>query len=349
MSAYDDHAISESVALTCCSQSFSDAVGALKSASHGFFTGSSFGAGGVAVFEHATSASKRSERRRAIGNDRTTRQRRDIHSDMDRASIAGTARAQRLARDIIHEVAESLRPGDREIDVAQKIDEACERAKVHRFLHTAYAWWGDRTRFAKFVDWEPDALPTTRPIEEGECFILDVAPIVDGYVADYALSGVVGKNARDGTHPELLDALREVKQKIVDFAKKRPSGGELMRRVGSIIDGHELDAIHPMYPGNVLGHTLDVFPSPFGKIKPIGKGFQLPLLGTYALELVRHRLRGTPYPLINYEDRGEIRGLWAVEPHVARGDIGAKFESILVVDGDETRWLDPELFGEVAS
>jgi hypothetical protein len=40
-------------------------------------------------------------------------------------------------------------------------------------------------------------------------------------------------------------------------------------------------------------------------------------------------------------------GLYAVEPHLAKGDVGAKFESILFVDGDETRWLDPGLFGEV--
>jgi hypothetical protein len=35
-------------------------------------------------------------------------------------------------------------------------------------------------------------------------------------------------------------------------------------------------------------------------------------------------------------------------PHLASGAFGAKFESVLVVDGDETRWLDPELFGEVS-
>lgn len=36
-----------------------------------------------------------------------------------------------------------------------------------------------------------------------------------------------------------------------------------------------------------------------------------------------------------------------MEPHLASGSLGAKFESVLVVDGDETRWLDPGLFGEV--
>ncbi len=274
---------------------------------------------------------------------------RSERGGFNRASIAGTARAQRLAREVIHEVADSLRPGDREIDVARRIDEACRRAKVRKFLHTGYAWWGDRTRFAKFVDWEPDALPTTRTLEPGECFILDVAPIVDGYVADYAFSGTLGANGSSAVHDQLLGALREVKQKIVDFAKKRPTGGELMRRVGAIVDARGLDAIHPMYPGNVLGHTLDVFPSVFGRIGPIGNGFQLPLLGAYAFALAKHRLRGAPYPLINYEDRGEVRGIWAVEPHVARGPVGAKFESILVIDGDETRWLDADLFGEVTS
>lgn len=39
--------------------------------------------------------------------------------------------------------------------------------------------------------------------------------------------------------------------------------------------------------------------------------------------------------------------MFAIEPHLARRDCGAKFESILVVDRDETRWLDPGLFGDV--
>ena len=32
---------------------------------------------------------------------------------------------------------------------------------------------------------------------------------------------------------------------------------------------------------------------------------------------------------------------------LGRGTLGAKFESVLLVDGSETRWLDPGLFGEV--
>jgi Metallopeptidase family M24 len=270
---------------------------------------------------------------------------------MDRASVSGTARAQRLAREVIHEIAGTVRPGDREDDVARRIDERLERAGVNRFLHTAYAWWGDRTRFARFVDWEPDALPTDRMLTEGEAFILDVAPLVDGYVADYAFSGFMGEHTvterGDGVHVELLALLREIKARIAHFARTRPSGRAMTRHVGALVDEARAEAVHPMYPGGVLGHTLDPFPNVFGRAPLVGRGFQLSLVGTYGVALARHRLGHAPYPLINDEDRGPIQGLWAVEPHVARGGVGAKFESILVVDGDETRWLDPELFGEV--
>ncbi|MBX3193425.1 MAG: aminopeptidase P family protein [Labilithrix sp.] len=272
---------------------------------------------------------------------------------MNFATVTGSARAQRLAREVVHEVSLSMRPGQREVDVARRIDDGLARAGVHRFLHTAYAWWGERTRFARFVDWEPDALPTTRAIEEGEPFILDVAPIVGGYVADYALSGTLGADgpqaASGGVHGELLAVLRDLKKAIAAFARTAKGGGELTRRVGRLIDDEHLDAIHPMYPGHVLGHSLEPFPSVFERVPTVGRGFQASLLGAYAVALVRHQLGRARYPLINFEDRGPIQGLWAVEPHVARGDVGAKFESILIVDGDETRWLDGDLFGEVAS
>ncbi len=35
--------------------------------------------------------------------------------------------------------------------------------------------------------------------------------------------------------------------------------------------------------------------------------------------------------------RERPHGVFAIEPHLARRDCGTKFESILVVDGDETR------------
>src|SRR5262249_38371118 len=135
----------------------------------------------------------------------------------------GVGAAQRLAREVIHEVAQSVRPGDREIDVARRIDDPLSRAGVRSGLHTGYAWWGERTRFAKFVDFEPDALATDRRLKEDEPFILDVAPIVDGYPADYALSGHTdGPGA--AVHRTMLGALAELKRALPDAAPAAPDG-----------------------------------------------------------------------------------------------------------------------------
>ena len=36
-------------------------------------------------------------------------------------------------------------------------------------------------------------------------------------------------------------------------------------------------------------------------------------------------------------------GLWAFEPHIARDDVGVKWEEMLLVDESGARWLDDDL------
>jgi hypothetical protein len=79
-------------------------------------------------------------------------------------------------------------------------------------------------------------------------------------------------------------------------------------RRGAAVREAGFEVVHHLYPAAVLGHRFDGLPRWLGE-RP--------------------------------------QGVFAIEPHLARGDCGAKFESILVVDGDETRWLDPGLFGDV--
>ena len=55
---------------------------------------------------------------------------------------------------------------------------------------------------------------------------------------------------------------------------------------------------------------------------------------------------GTSYPLWNdsaFSDYPATPGLWAVEPHIARDGVGAKFEELLVVTADDAYWLDDHL------
>jgi Xaa-Pro aminopeptidase len=269
---------------------------------------------------------------------------------MKRQDVAAFARAQRLTRDVVRETAESLRPGDREWDVALRIEEGLTRGGVRHWLHTPYAWWGERTRFAGFAHWQPDALPTDRALQEGEAFILDAAPILDGYPADFAFSGVIGGRADTaGVHERLRGALAELKEAIAAWVRAPCDGASLFERVGEDIARRGLEAIHPLYPARVLGHSLNEYPTLLGRSPRIGDGFQLPLVATAGLALLKHRFARGPYPFVNdYVARnGGLQGIFAVEPHVAEGDVGVKFESILLVDGDESRWLDRGLFGEV--
>ena len=269
---------------------------------------------------------------------------------MKRATyIAGIAQAQRVARDDILTVAESVRPGETERAACARIEHELALAKVRHWLHTPYAWWGERTRFDWRGMWELEALPSERMLEEGEPFILDVAPIVGGFPADFAYSGLAGPAApeRASEHRELLDELVRLKQELVTWARPGALAADVCREVEQSIASANLDVIHTRYPANVLAHTLEGFPNFSSRAPRIGTGFQLPLLLTYATGIVLHHVVGMPYPFLRARAPGRARGLYAVEPHLGKNGCGAKFESVLLIDGDETRWLDPGLFGEV--
>jgi hypothetical protein len=259
--------------------------------------------------------------------------------------VRGIARAQSATRAVIHDVAAGLTPGDTERSVADRIEAGLTRRGVRCWLHTPYAWFGERTRFSGFHHWEPDALPTERRLGEGEPYILDAAPFVDGHPCDYALSGRLGTEPGP---PEMIALLRGLKASIVGMARDAASGDGLFGQVSEAVERSGFEVVHSLYPAAVLGHSLVGLPRWLQRLPRIGRGFQLPLIAGYALALARHRLAGAPYPFINDLPSGAPAGLYAVEPHVARGDVGVKFESILLVDGDETRWLDPELYGDAS-
>jgi Xaa-Pro aminopeptidase len=264
--------------------------------------------------------------------------------------IAGIANAQRVARSAILTVAERVRPGDTERSACARIEHELALAGVEHWLHTPYAWWGERTRFDWQGTWETNALPTERRLEPGEAFILDVAPIVGGFPADFAYSGLAGAGASSAEatpHDDLLRALTAVKRDLVAWAAPGASASAVCQCVEEAIGLQGIDVIHTRYPANVLAHTLEGFPNWSSSAPRVGTGFQLPLLLTYATGIVLHHLAGAPYPFLRAGAPGRARGLYAVEPHVGKARYGAKFESVLLIDGDETRWLDPGLFGEV--
>jgi len=267
---------------------------------------------------------------------------------MRAAYVKGIANAQRVAREAVLCVAKSVRPGDSERQVCARLEHEFVKARVKHWLHTPYAWWGERTRFDWRGTWETNALPTDRVLAEGEAFVLDAAPIVAGFPADFAFSGCAeGDPEAARAHQALLEQLKQLKIAISAWSRCDAGSAGLCREVAQGIAAAGLDVIHTRYPAQVLGHTLEGFPNWCSSAPRLGTGFQLPLLLTYATGLVLHHVAGAPYPFLNATAPGRPQGLYAVEPHLGKGTLGAKFESVLLVDADETRWLDPELFGEV--
>src|SRR3954447_4559376 len=138
---------------------------------------------------------------------------------MRAAYVKGIANAQRVAREAVLSVAEGVRPGDSERRVCARLEREFARARVKHWLHTPYAWWGERTRFDWHGTWETNALPTERVLAEGEAFVLDAAPIVAGFPADFAYSGCGrGDPEAARVHHELLDQLARLKREILTWS-----------------------------------------------------------------------------------------------------------------------------------
>ena len=137
--------------------------------------------------------------------------------------IAGFQKAQRLAYDCAEAVAATLEPGVTERQVARQMRRWLERRGVRDWFHRPFAWFGDRTAFRGFHV-PLQFFPTGRWLEVGMPFILDCAPVVDGYTADIGYAGCIGENP---VLELLLDGLDEHRQLILDSVR----AGRTLREV----------------------------------------------------------------------------------------------------------------------
>lgn len=251
----------------------------------------------------------------------------------------GYRRAQRLAYACVEEVAAGLAPGTTEREAAARMRRWFADHGVHEFLHAPFAWFGDRTAFRGFRT--PLAFfPSRRRLEPGMPYILDCAPILDGYIADVGYTGWLGHHA---IAQRLMDDLVHHRALVLDAVGKREPLGAIYDRVTALATKQGYAIAHRAYPFGVLGHRVARVPtlrSPLARVTLGGFGLRsLLALGGIArdggLALWNGRFAaGEPLP----------PGAWAVEPHLAFRGVGAKFEEILIVeDSGAVRWLDDDL------
>ena len=247
---------------------------------------------------------------------------------------------QRLAYEAAEEVAASLAPGVTERQAARRLRRLLESRGVDDWFHVPFAWFGDRTAFRGVV-LPHQFLPTGRRLAEGMPYILDAAPIADGYTADIGYAGCLGANP---TWEKLTADLAVYREMIVELVRERRPFADIYAEVDRQIVRHGYENRHRKYPGRVIGHQVGRVTSRLPR-KVIVGAFGARTVQTVARELVKERLQGRS-TLWNGSRRSRhapTPGLWAVEPHLALGGVGAKFEELLVVTEDGAYWLDDDL------
>ncbi len=253
---------------------------------------------------------------------------------------------QRLAYQAVKTVRQQLVAGMTEKRAAKMIEDFFHQRGHHLFFHRPFAWFGDRTGFKNFK--QPslpslknplpslglEFLPTDRKLEQGMAVTLDVAPAVDGLAVDIGYSFAFGDN------PAVEKARRDLKsfrQTIWQLATLRSPIKDIYQAVETQLAQLGYQNCHALYPLGVLGHRIGQLPlMKFPKVSLMGFHPQ-----AYAY-LIQQQFLGPAF-ITASETRPLSPGLWAVEPHLGRGDFGVKFEEILVVTPESVYWLDDDL------
>ncbi|MEU0939701.1 M24 family metallopeptidase [Embleya sp. NPDC005971] len=258
----------------------------------------------------------------------------------DEVDLARFRDVQRLAYRCAERVAARIAPGVTERRVAAWLRRELVAEGVRDFFHIPFVWFGDRTAFRSFRT-PLQFFPSGRVLTEGMPYVLDCAPIVDGYTADIGYAGKVGENA---VWDRLVADLGAYRDLILREVKAGRPLDDVYRAVDALILEHGYDNRHRVYPGRVIGHRVTRV-TLRGPIGVSALGFGVRTLRTLGRELIGERLHGRS-PL--WADGRASRhaptpGLWAVEPHLALRGVGAKFEELLVVTDDDAYWLDDDL------
>jgi len=245
--------------------------------------------------------------------------------------LAGFRLAQRIAYAAAASVEGALSAGATERDAAALIRERLAESGVRHYYHRPLVWFGDRTALGD--EWPAAAfLPTDRELQPGMPVILDVAPIVDGYIADVAYSFAFGDNFEMAM---MLAELAWFRDAIPRALRRGLTLAAAYRRLEAMIVRRGYTNRHRANPLGAIGHRVT-------RLRPDLHDEEFAGVFSRAVRGVDSKA----WPLWN--DREECAGpvpygVWAVEPHLGRDGVGAKFEELLVVTADGVYWLDDDL------
>lgn len=264
---------------------------------------------------------------------------RSVRPPVEPADLERFREVQQLAYRCVGEVGAALRPGMTERQAAGRIRRWLLDNGVEDWFHTPFAWFGDRTTLRGMRN-PLKFFPSTRKLDEGMPYILDVAPVVGGYTSDIGYAGCLGSNA---IWDRMMDDLAEYRTLILEQVRERRLFSEIYEAVDVLAAKHGYEPAHHVYPGRVLAHQVWHVQNPGPRTIVAGFGNRsLRLLGR-SLAVGFQEGWSPLWAGGHRSDHHPVPGMWAVEPHLGFRGVGVKFEELRVVTDDDAFWLDDDL------
>lgn len=245
---------------------------------------------------------------------------------------------QRRSFAILEETAAGLGGGESEKDVAHELVKRYRAAGADSFFHLPVVLFGERTALPG--DWSVGKFfPRSETLEPGDSVILDAAPLFGGYLVDTSYSFCLGNNDE---HREMMRHLAQYRDSVPKAVNSGETCKAIAARVRDTMAAAGYKPVHTKHPGEVLGHRA--IRTPRLPVQVRLRGFDAVSVSWFRLkDAMAMRGLGRQSPLWNTRKGSDHRahdGLWLVEPHAGRGLVGAKWEEILVIEGEKARWLD---------
>jgi Xaa-Pro aminopeptidase len=163
-----------------------------------------------------------------------------LRRQKDAGEIASIGEAARLACETLEGVLETVRVGQRELDVAANLEYQLRlRGSEWHPFHTIVAS-GPRSAL-------PHGRTSERTVESGDWLLLDFGAQVDGYCADITRTVVVGR-AADERQRSVYELVREAQSRAVEHMRAGMTGREADALARSIIEARGF--------GEQFGHSL---------------------------------------------------------------------------------------------
>lgn len=236
-------------------------------------------------------------------------------SDKD---LKGYIAARGFTREIGDEIVKNLKVGMTEKEVEEVASGVFKKNGVKQHWHMPVIGVGEgSTKLKSAFDLASSYFTRhMRILREKDIVLIDIAPVYNGYPADYTISHVMGSN------PD-LEALaayvHDVSLKIAGHVKDGTVVADVFRWAQELIGKNpEYTLAYPPFVS--MGHRLC-------RIPPLWQ--ELPESG---LNYLLFKTRG---PFITSGNNTMMNGLWTIEPYIMYKDRAAKFEQLVFI-GKET-------------